>query len=332
MNNFENSYKNKRIIALWAFSESVLGGMLHLFKIPLTGLVLGGLAVIFLSLIAYQSSNKLSILKATLIVLIIKFVISPYTPIMAFVSVSVEGLLCYLFCIIFGKKSIGIYIFALSSMIFFSIQKLITLQILFGNSLWDSIDAFSLFISKQFGLTDLKISALLITIYISLHIIAGLIFSYLSVKLIKDLESLSYSSDGKVFINAGNEKFETFNRKSKKRIIKKVITLFLLAAFIGFSYLLDGEKGLYGYMLTVVRFISIIIIWLFFVSPFLSKIVGKYLTKKHKKYNNEVGEILNSFPHIKKISYEVWNELKGRRGILKYFTFVHKAIINFIIY
>ena len=176
MNNYEDNYKNKRIIALWAFSESVLGGMLHLLKIPLTGLVVGGLAVVFLSLIAYQSSNKSSILKATLIVLIIKFVISPYTPIMAFVSVSVEGLFCYIFSVLFGKKSIGIYLFALASLTFFSLQKLLTLQILFGNSLWESIDAFSAFIAKQFGLTDIKISAVLITIYISLHIISGFDF------------------------------------------------------------------------------------------------------------------------------------------------------------
>ena len=159
-----------------------------------------------------------------------------------------------------------------------------------------------------------------------------MIFSFLSVKLINDLKSINYSSDNNVFINDGNGSFAPIKKKSKNKFIKKIATLGILAAFIGLSYLLDVEKGFYSYLITVIRFVSIIVIWLFFVSPLLSKIVGKYLTKKQKKYNGEVGEIINAFPHIKKISYDVWNELKDTKGFFKYFTFVHKAIINFIIY
>ncbi|MCK5088079.1 MAG: hypothetical protein KAQ90_11190, partial [Melioribacteraceae bacterium] len=66
-----------RLTALWAFSEAALGGILHALKIPLTGLFVGGAAVIFISLIAYYSEKKHAILRATLLVVIVKFVVAP---------------------------------------------------------------------------------------------------------------------------------------------------------------------------------------------------------------------------------------------------------------
>lgn len=41
-----------RITALWAFSESAFGGILHALTIPLRGLFIASAAVLFISLIA----------------------------------------------------------------------------------------------------------------------------------------------------------------------------------------------------------------------------------------------------------------------------------------
>lgn len=105
-----NSNTITRLILLWAFSESALGGMLHALRIPLTGLFVGGSAVIFISLIAHYSDGKSSILKATLIVMIIKFVVAPYTPLPAYFAVFVEGLLgLFFFNILNLKKQLPFY-------------------------------------------------------------------------------------------------------------------------------------------------------------------------------------------------------------------------------
>ncbi len=53
MYTLSNSNAITKLILLWAFSESALGGMLHALRIPLTGLFVGGSAVIFISLIAH---------------------------------------------------------------------------------------------------------------------------------------------------------------------------------------------------------------------------------------------------------------------------------------
>jgi len=47
-----------RITALWAFSESAFGGILHAFKIPFRGLFIASAAVLFISLIALFSKNN----------------------------------------------------------------------------------------------------------------------------------------------------------------------------------------------------------------------------------------------------------------------------------
>ncbi len=43
----------QRLTALWAFSESGLGGILHALQMPFTGLLVGGMAILLISLIAF---------------------------------------------------------------------------------------------------------------------------------------------------------------------------------------------------------------------------------------------------------------------------------------
>ena len=42
-----------RIIALWVLCEVMLGGIIHVLHIPVSGLIVGSAAVIFICLIAY---------------------------------------------------------------------------------------------------------------------------------------------------------------------------------------------------------------------------------------------------------------------------------------
>ena len=41
-----------RLTALWALIEAGLGGLLHAFHLPFTGIILGGFAVLIISLLA----------------------------------------------------------------------------------------------------------------------------------------------------------------------------------------------------------------------------------------------------------------------------------------
>jgi len=77
--NSEDRFSVLKITALWGFSEAAFGGILHALTIPLRGLFISSAAVLFISLIALFSKNSKEILKATLIVVLIKAVVSPHS-------------------------------------------------------------------------------------------------------------------------------------------------------------------------------------------------------------------------------------------------------------
>ena len=88
-----NKFIIDKLTALWALNESGLGGFLHVFNTPFTGLIVGGIAILLISLIAYYAENKWqAIFKALVIVLIIKMAVSPYSPFGAYVAVSFQAL------------------------------------------------------------------------------------------------------------------------------------------------------------------------------------------------------------------------------------------------
>lgn len=79
-NNNTQTLSVLRITALWAFSESAFGGILHALTVPLRGIFINAAAVLFISLIALFSKSSKEILKSTLIVILIKALVSPHFP------------------------------------------------------------------------------------------------------------------------------------------------------------------------------------------------------------------------------------------------------------
>jgi hypothetical protein len=82
-----------KITALWAFSESAFGGILHALSIPFRGIFINSAAVLYYYSYCIVFKNKKEILKSTLIVLLIKALVSPYTPLTAYFAVTIQGLL-----------------------------------------------------------------------------------------------------------------------------------------------------------------------------------------------------------------------------------------------
>ncbi|MCB0574936.1 MAG: hypothetical protein KDC61_10270, partial [Saprospiraceae bacterium] len=77
-----------RLTALWAFSESALGGVMHALKIPFTGLLVGGFAVLSIGMIAHVSHRRAgAVLRATMLVVLVKAVVSPHSPPTAYLAV-----------------------------------------------------------------------------------------------------------------------------------------------------------------------------------------------------------------------------------------------------
>ncbi len=166
-----------KITALWAFSESAFGGILHALTIPFRGIFINSAAVLFITLIALFSKNKKEILKSTLIVLLIKALVSPYTPLTAYFAVTIQGLIGYLLFLPKNIFKISTILLGILTLLFSGLQKIIVLTLVFGNTLWKSVNIFIKQISKEFFSininSDIHFGYVLIFVYLSIHVIAG---------------------------------------------------------------------------------------------------------------------------------------------------------------
>jgi len=175
-----------RITALWAFSESAFGGILHALTVPLRGLFIASASVLFISLIALFARNNKEILKATVIIILVKAIVSPHSPLTAYLAVSLQGVLGYL---LFSTKKfykLSALLFGILVLFFSGIQKIIVLTILFGNTLWESLDIFIKQVSIEiFNIDhpDINYGYLLIACYVFIHLAAGLFIGLYAGKL-----------------------------------------------------------------------------------------------------------------------------------------------------
>ena len=192
-----------KITALWAFSESAFGGILHALVIPFRGLFISSAAVLFISLIALFSKSSKDILKSTLIVILIKALVSPHTPLTAFFAVSIQGLVGYL--IFLPKKFFRISAFVLGILILFfsGVQKIVILTVLFGNTLWKSINIFTKQVLNEYlniGINEsVNYGYLLILAYVSIHIAAGIFIGFYAGLLPKKINKYARQLPATIF-------------------------------------------------------------------------------------------------------------------------------------
>ena len=344
--NSQNTSSNKkeyvtvsRITALWAFSEAAFGGVLHALKIPFTGLFIGGTAVIFLSLIAHFSSRKATIIQSTLVVILIKGIVSPYTPLNAYFSVFLQGISAYLLFSFISNMKISSFILGIITLSFSAFQKVFVLTVVFGNTLWKSIDTFGHYVSAQFLISDssnnFQLSYILIGIYGALHLIGGIVFGIIAGKSqdwnyknshkADEYNKLLLRKDEKINILPTKKKNEKVWWKNTSTII---IGLFS-AAMIAISYLnpqLD-ENLAFQILIMIVRSIVITYVWFGLLAPVIIKWVKKYLLKKKSEYSKEINQILVLFPYFKGIINYSWEETKSLKNYHRILPFFKNSFI-----
>ncbi|MCB9211776.1 MAG: hypothetical protein H6609_20635 [Ignavibacteriales bacterium] len=318
-----------------------MGGILHILKIPFTGLFIGGSAVIFITLLAHFSDSRKVIFKSTLKVILVKFVVSPYSPINAYFAVLLQSLLGWLL-FYRGFNKISPVVLGFFSTLFSGFQKIFILTLVFGMTFWESIDIFFQFIVEQLlpnsqSFDQISLSYAIIGLYITLHLIGGLIAGIYASKL---PARLLMHNDEKINVMSNN--ISDFvnsipTKKKRKKWWNKPSSIALLVFFlllIVISLLFDQvENNLATNVLTMLlRSILIIVIWYYFISPLLLKFINKYLTKKKKRHAKEIETIVQIFPHIKSIIKYSWNETREIRGIKRLFIFFDNVLIHYLLF
>lgn len=315
----QHSLAIQRLTALWAFAESGLGGVLHAFQIPFTGLVIGGFAVIIITLIAkFSDHHYQQILKSFLIVLIVKAMVSPHTPVPAYLAISFQAIMGYGLFSLFKVNFLSIFLLSILAMMESAIQKLLILTFFFGQSLWKAADGLADFITQQLGLQQWNGSYWLIVLYLLIYFIGGIATAWIAYKTIRQLSFTPELPEiSLLVINDANEN----NKTSKTKFWAGILLMLIISALL-FFFSPENSSGWIAVIKTISWTISAILIWYLILAPLLTRFIINLLKKKESRYQKEVTETMSVFPYIKKLSILAWQQSRKYRGLKRITLFL----------
>jgi hypothetical protein len=314
----------QRLTALWAFTESGLGGVMHALQIPFTGLLVGGMAVIMISMITEISEhNYKQILKSALIVLIVKAMVSPHTPFPAYIAVSFQALLGYCLFSLMKVNLISILLLSIIAMLESAIQKLLILTLFFGESFWKAADGLIALLAKQFGFTAVNGSYWVIAVYLFIYMAGGIVIALLALRTIK-----SFYSDKAIavtdLISAADEGSEIKKSAGKNKFKKLwlLIGLMISLSVILFFFASNSKQGWLAVVKTISWTFSAILVWYIIIGPLFTKAIQKFLKKKQSRYSEDVLQTLSFIPVLRRLTTLAWQQSKLGKGFRRWTVFV----------
>ncbi len=325
MLNQQNIYATKlqnidKLIALWALSESGLGGILHAYRVPFSGFFLAAFAIIIIRYIAYLSDDPFkSIINATIIVLIVKAIASPQSPFTAYIAVSFQGVFGAIVFGVIRNQKIATYLTAIICLMETAVQKLLVVWVLFGSSLFIAFDKLTESVLSEFHLHFKSSTTYLVSIYLVIYFLWAIYIGFIA----NQLPDRVYER----FLNLKTQDIDTpflniFVKRKKKDKIKYLGLLFILTLMFAFAILLKSKLILASFYRTVL----ILAIWIL-VSPVLKWLLLKWIKGKGNSFNNEVSHILNLIPKIKSdIKPSLALAKKNANGLGVYKEFIYNLI------
>jgi nucleoside-triphosphatase THEP1 len=304
-----------RLIALWVLCEAMLGGIIHGFKIPVSGLVVGSCAVICICLIAYYVPAKGAIIKATLIVAIFKMMLSPQAPFPAYIAVFFQGLTGEL---LFWEKRffrLSCLLFGVIALLESGLQRIIVLTIIYGNDLWKVINDFINGITKQKRATNY--SFIIGSGYVVLHFIIGLLAGWWGSALPGLIVKWNTEEGNKIVIT--NDIAATVPVRSKRKgQLKKglfIVWIVLILLYVQ-SYFKIGTPLLPSHvsLKILVRSLIIILSWYFILGPLLKQWLHHWLQKKKTQSQQDIQQVLQLLPATQQLVVQCWRFTAGKKG------------------
>jgi hypothetical protein len=313
----------QRLTALWAFCESGLGGVLHALHVPFTGLVVGGFAVIIITLIAYFSKHRYTqILQSLMIVLIVKALVSPHTPFPAYVAVGFQAAIGFALFGFLHINFLSILLLSMLAMIESAAQKLLILTLFFGKSLWKAADEAGNLISKQLSISPIDGSTWVIGTYLIIYIIGGILVALLANKILKQI---TFKNNDSLIYVPGKQRLQIAdNRKRfRKKLLFIVTCLLIISALL---FIADSQSAPFAIFKTLIWTISAVVIWYVILSPLFTRLMHWMLKKRQDEYSEQIGAILYFLPVLKHITITAWKASEDYKGWHRIIFFITTLI------
>jgi hypothetical protein len=324
-----------RITALWAFSEAFLGGLLHSFKMPFAGLVLSLVAAVCMCLMVVCGTARGGIIKATLSVIAIKFILSPHTPPMAYLAVLIQGLAGELFFL--QRRFIKPAAFALTvfCLLYSALQKLVTTTLIFGKQFWVAMQEFVNGLAKTFGWQQQQYVWWLVAGYIGCYAIAGILGGVWNIKIIQHIKSGQIPPHTQMLLNRLQEHHNQFvaaEPQKNKQGWKKLLLPGLLAILLIASYTPMFESSLLKHRVAaiILRGTLIILVWNYFLSPLLMRAISNWVIQYKNKQQTLLQQLLLLMPEIKQIVWLSWQQAPGRLKTKKLANFINNTALMIV--
>lgn len=313
----------QRLTALWALAESGLGGLLHAIKMPFTGLIIGGIAILIISLISHYSKNDWkTMMGALLLVLIIKITVSPHAQITAFIAVGFQGVFGYV-CHRLLPRKLAAFVFAIVALLESAFQKIIVLTILFGTELWEAINKTGEWvIQKMNPFFNVSSTELLIGIYGGIYLIGGILLGTLIIRLTHYLESKKPEDIPEIIIPKTEVK-TSGNKSLTKKYRKHFIFILAFLAVIIFGFMQGSQSGWY----ILVRTLFFLAIYFIVVAPILLRLLTNFLSKRQQKLGEELEHIFDLIPYLRTIINLAWKEASEFSWLQRWKEFFFRTIL-----
>ncbi len=303
-----------RLIALWVLCEAMLGGIIHGFKIPVSGLVVGSCAIVCICLIAWYIPTKGAIIKATIIVAVFKMMLSPQAPPPAYIAVFFQGLLGEL--LFWNKRffKLSCILLAVLGLLESGLQRILVLTIVYGNDLWKVINNFINGLTKQKVTTNY--SLWIGAGYVALHFITGIFVGWWASILPKQVEKWQQQKKYRIIIEEATTFSPAVKKKRKRLKTALLITWFLLIALYVQSYFKIGTPLLPSHISLKILLRSLIIVfgWIFIIGPLLKQALHWWLQKKQAQSQQDIQEVLKLLPQTQQLIAKSWKQSSVNKG------------------
>ena len=320
--NDRNSLAIQRLTALWALSESGLGGLCHAFKIPFAGLLLGGIAVIIISLLCHFSESKWKTISTALVlVLIVKGMVSPHTNITGYIAVSFQAI-CGVFFYKYFPFRIGTFLFCIVAIMESAFQKLIVLTLLYGSTFWEAINETGEWIVNRIGfIFNVSSSQLLIALYTGIYFIGSIFIAFIILYIIgfikqeKNIKSIN--------VTVGKTEDSKNGKKKNRKPVLVAFFIILVGLVLYGTFTSDIQRGVYIFLRTVL----VLFLWFVVVGPILVKLMNKYLMKKQAGLSKDIEHIFDLFPYLRSIIIIAWKEAQEFSYLKRWKEFLTRTIV-----
>ncbi len=324
----------ERLTALWALNEAGLGGLIHALRVPFTGIVVGSTAVVLIALIAFFAERKAkAILKATVIVLLVKAAASPHTPLPAYVAVSFQGLAGALLFGLLPSLRLAALLLGLLALGQGAVQKLVVMSLLYGRSLWDSVDAVGRWILEKMGhgSGDLSPTGWFLVVYLGYYALAGLITGWLAGAIPREIaQALEQPLPAPVPV-PGESPETVLPVPSRKRWWRRTpfkAGLVLAALLVVLAWLYPGGEGWMRGVRVFVRAGIVLAVWMLAVRPLGMALFRRFRRREQSVYGAEAARALAQFPALRLAAAAAWRQSGATGGFRRWKRFLVELVVR----